>query len=99
VARSCMGVLEQLGSAPQAEDDEPGAGVAVSARWEKAAGGLFAAVRFAAMSWSAPAELPKQTAWESARARMIEELWGREDVHIEREDAERPGVDRLSWMG
>jgi hypothetical protein len=71
----------------------------VSARWEKAAGGLFAAVRFAAMSWSAPAELPKQTAWESARARMIEELWGREDVHIEREDAERPGVDRLSWMG
>ncbi len=99
VAGSCPAVLEQLGSAPEAEDDEPGAGVAVSARWEKAAGGLFAAVRYAVMSWSAPAEKPKQTAWESARARMVEELWEREDAEIARDDARRPGVDRLSWMG
>lgn len=102
IAGSCTSVFEQLGSAPEAEDDEPGAGVAVSARWEKAAGGLFAALRYAVMSWSAPAEKPKQSAWESTRARMIEEHWEREEAEIAREDGRprrRGPRDRLSFMG
>jgi hypothetical protein len=99
LAGSCTRVLEQLGSAPEAEDDEPGAGVAVSARWEKAAGGLFAALRYAVMSWSAPAEKPERTEWESPRDRIIEQWWGRDRAEIEREDARRPGIDRSRWMG
>jgi hypothetical protein len=44
---------------------------------------------------------PARTEWESTRARIMEQLWEREEAEIEREDGRRGRGprDRLSFMG
>jgi hypothetical protein len=95
LSRACPRLREQLESVVSAEDDEKQPGAVASPRWEKAAGGLFVAARYACLAAVDPTETPEP--WEpDVRSRLtVAAIKARNDAY----ENSRPRPDYSSHMG
>jgi hypothetical protein len=88
ISGACSGLREQLESVVPAEDDEKQPEAVASPRWEKAAGGLFVALRYACLAAVDPTQEPEP--WESdPRKRFLVKA-----IDVAEEPKRlRPGID------
>jgi PBSX family phage terminase large subunit len=92
VFSTCQHLIEQLKSAPVAEDGVA-AGEAVDAKWESAHGHAVAAARYGALSRPSPSEEPPPPL-QDERAEALRQTY----VH-EREDSERQELEQIEAGG